>query len=483
MGDGLEASIRQEDDSFVIEAPGLDKVNAFSNLKRFSLAMEDTNEDWLVHDKKDTIEDELKSSEGIFMRFKESQEATSICTRDESVPQDDLPEIRESSPPEAPPTPMTLPTSNNPANLLTRPSSNTPSPVRSRSPSQQPLPGDSPVPSPRLPDSSPQQRSPSHSPRPPSQQDNKETQNSPNKTTPTINEESSSPINDKSPKEEKRQSVEEVPEEYSFNEILRLATGIQSSSSSRSISVGREEVTNKRNTDSIGHTIESDLIDPYLAINEDHATPKIEVSSSNPFLSSPTTPVANGTNPFSDGYNNSPSPSPIPVIATGGDQFGAVSDFGNVSGNDAGIESAVFSSSSNNPFGDRNDLSSRNDLSHDSLNPFDQPDTSSPKSSEGNKQQLLINDSDQGLPRSKETSPSPNLTLSSNLSLSVEELAKIVDNHYPHELSVEEIDVKVSKLKVYLLNNDSSNADLQQALIQLQLLKRAKLDVRAYTHM
>ena len=439
-------------------------MNAYSNLKRFSLAIEDTNEDWLVHDTEDKMEDE-SSSEGIFMRFKDEvreQKATPILTRD------DLPEIRKPSPPEAPPISMTPPTSDNPANLLTRPPSNTPSPVRTRSPSQQPLPGESPVPSPR-------QRSPSHSPRPPSEssrlqgQNNEVAQNSPTKTTPTTNEESPSPI------VEKRQSVEEAPEEYSFNEILRLATGIKSSSSSRSISVDREDPTNRRDTDSKGHSMESDLIDPYLTINEDQATPKIEVSSSNPFLSSPTTPVANGTNPFSDGYNDPPSPSPIPVIATAGDQFGTVTGFGNVSGNVSDdIEPAAFGNSSNPPFDDRNDFP------QDSLNPFDQPDTSSPKSGERNEQQLLINDSDQGLPHSRETSPNPNLTLSSNLSLSLEELAKMVENHYPHELSVEEIDVKVSKLKVYL-NRDSSNTDLQQALIQLQLLKQAKLDVRRHT--
>ena len=436
MVDGLEASIRLDEDSVVIDTPGLSKVSAYSNLKRFSLALEDTNDDWMMHDEEEEAISDKRRSDGIFMKITDPQQTDK---RDTIVLQEDQPS--RTVPPNMMVTEEPL-LSQEPPSTQEQSHSFSSQPPDLSQDSQ--IQSDSPPPLDTLKPSSLLGLSVLQ---------NTSVTTSDSAAVMQANESSlplKSPVHEEQVAEQK-DKLDDVADEYSFNEILRLATGVKSSSSSsRSLSVdpfeGKSEMKQADNGD----------LDPYDSPSEDSATPKIDSNINNPFIVSPTTPVAHNTNPFLEGYVEPESPSvAVTTVANFGNPFDQdIPSFGSISNYQPTEEtSATFGDtnpSHNNPFTD--DSAQAND------------DKNTPSSEQ---ERLLV-----------EESPLISNEQRWSNKLSTEDLVNMVlkENHYTHELSVEEIDVKVSKLKVYL-KTDSSNQDLQQALIQLQLLKQTKLEV------
>ena len=496
MGEGLEASVRQENDSVVIDAPGLTKVSAYSNLKRFSLAMEDTNKDWMMHDVEEEWGGERVesgstvgsvSTGGIFMKIGERTiDKDEEGQRDTLVLQDNdnqvntfdppgvelLPPQQSSpSPPSPSPPPELLPptahddlSSQAPEDLSHEPLDHSPS----HSPSHSPTP-ESPTSTLR----------PSHL-RIQSDEDTPPPNAVSNSTAATVSEPSSQEKGPSVSVVGERSRTEEFTEEYSFNEVLRLATGVKPTSSSKatnSLLLENNHGTansEQNNEGQLVSEVPAQLLDPYTVLNEEQATPRVDVCEDNPFLVSPTTPVPNNTNPFMEGYEEPESPSlshPAAVVATFGNPFEASATFGNTSNDLANGDTSNFGDSSN-PFDDE-----QHSPPSSPYNPFDEPDERNFKSSSPLvDEKVTVDEQSSSFDSNKVSVNSDQQHIVYRLP--AEDFAKIVisENHYAHELSVEEIDVKVSKLKVYL-KNDSSNVDLQQALIQLQLLKQKKLEV------
>ena len=460
---GLEASLHHEDDAIVVEVSdtkGLTKLDACTDLRRFSQMIDDANDkEWMINEEEEENEeirerDDTVLNEGIVIQIKEKVEGENEDFKMEDKQENENEENTRRDTLEVSSEQKVLD-----SEILIQPTT-----VTEVSPSIQPV----------------------------SNIDNQSTglvespiSNDPTDTsndiTHTPNEQTESP---ESPKMSGEVVIQTDPEtdEYSFTELLRLATGVKPFNKPETNDVILDDIEEQKEAEEEENKVENkkeapvveevvlrvddsvSLVEPpnLLNLNEESVTPKF--TSSNPFIHSPTTPVAKVTNPFEEGYVQPEHPFLLPISE------------------DNRTEMPIFDETSKNPFSPHS-IPQHN---FKSFNPFIKPEIKTEQEEmryEGEDQveederyedefpNSGINDKD-----SDELLNDRNIDLSE--CLTSEEYAKfeMKEDHFPLEMSLEEIERRIGRLKSHL-RRDSSDKGLKQTLIRLQLLKQELKEV------
>ena len=464
---GLEASLHHEDDAIVVEVSdtkGLTKLDACTDLRRFSQMIDDANDkEWMINEEEEENEeirerDDTVLNEGIVIQIKEKVKGDIEDFKMEDKQENENEENTRRDTLEVSSAQKVLD-----SEILIQPTT-----VTEVSPSIQPV-------------SNIDNQSTGLVESPISNDPTVPPTDTSNDITRTPNEQTESP---ESPQMSGEVVIQTDPEtdEYSFTELLRLATGVKPFNKPETNDVILDDIEEQKEAEEEENKVENkkeapvveevvlrvddsvSLVEPpnLLNLNEESVTPKF--TSSNPFIHSPTTPVAKVTNPFEEGYVQPEHPFLLPISE------------------DNRTEMPIFDETSKNPFSPHS-IPQHN---FKSFNPFIKPEIKTEQEEmryEGEDQveederyedefpNSGINDKD-----SDELLNDRNIDLSE--CLTSEEYAKfeMKEDHFPLEMSLEEIERRIGRLKSHL-RRDSSDKGLKQTLIRLQLLKQELKEV------
>lgn len=276
-------------------------------------------------------------------------------------------------------------------------------------------------------------------------------------------------------------------EEYTFTEILRLATGL---SPSREVKENEEELSHNERKDDFQRSNHHDSNQDQFDSNQDqdksdlHFQMTTSVTNKDDLqltLEEAITPVGAPTNPFFDEVPVNTPISKDPVQSTNpfSDNYVPQESLPSDNINDFVTEIPVPTASLTNPF--NSDYPYESSLTPS--NPFLESGVSFSKVNEEEGAQTNIerrasskSDSDFIVTDGKQNMS--DLVVQQLELLTSEELTALVleENHFEKEPTIGEIESRVLRLKNHL-RRDSSDVRLQKTLVQLQLLKQKMIEV------